>query len=76
MKIDPEELTRHAAYSLFISTLVPRPIAFVSTLSTGGRPNLAPSASLPPRSPTVAPSGGGGTDEGHRAQHRGAASSW
>lgn len=42
MKIDPGELTRHAAYSLFISTLVPRPIAFVSTLSTDGRPNLAP----------------------------------
>ena len=42
MKIDPGELTRHAAYSLFISTVVPRPVAFVSTLSAGGRPNLAP----------------------------------
>jgi flavin reductase (DIM6/NTAB) family NADH-FMN oxidoreductase RutF len=42
MKIDPGELSRHAAYSLFISTLVPRPIAFVSTLSADSRPNLAP----------------------------------
>jgi flavin reductase (DIM6/NTAB) family NADH-FMN oxidoreductase RutF len=42
MKIDPTQLSRQAAYSLFISTIVPRPIAFVSTLSPRGLPNLAP----------------------------------
>jgi len=42
MKIDPTQLSRPSAYSLFISTIVPRPIAFVSTLSPEGRPNLAP----------------------------------
>ncbi len=42
MTIDPATLDRRAAYSLFISTIVPRPIAFVSTLSPDGRPNLAP----------------------------------
>jgi flavin reductase (DIM6/NTAB) family NADH-FMN oxidoreductase RutF len=42
MKIEPTDLPRSAAYSLFISTIVPRPIAFISTLSPEGRPNLAP----------------------------------
>jgi flavin reductase (DIM6/NTAB) family NADH-FMN oxidoreductase RutF len=42
MQIDPRALSRSEAYSLFISTLVPRPIAWVSTLSPEGRPNLAP----------------------------------
>ena len=42
MQIDPRELKGSAAYSLFISTLVPRPIAWVSTLSPAGQPNLAP----------------------------------
>jgi flavin reductase (DIM6/NTAB) family NADH-FMN oxidoreductase RutF len=42
MTIDPGDLSRRDAYSLFISTIVPRPIAFVSTLSSSGRPNLAP----------------------------------
>jgi len=42
MEIDPRELKGSAAYSLFISTLVPRPIAWVSTLSPAGQPNLAP----------------------------------
>ena len=42
MQIDPRELKGSAAYSLFISALVPRPIAWVSTLSPDGQPNLAP----------------------------------
>ena len=42
MRIDPHDLPVRAAYSLFISTIVPRPIAWVSTLSPDGRPNLAP----------------------------------
>ena len=42
MEIDPDHLDRRAAYKLMISVIVPRPIAFVSTVSAGGRPNLAP----------------------------------
>lgn len=42
MRIDPSELAPREAYSLLISTIVPRPIAWVSTLSPEGRPNLAP----------------------------------
>jgi flavin reductase (DIM6/NTAB) family NADH-FMN oxidoreductase RutF len=42
MEIDPRELSRSEAYSVFISALVPRPIAWVSTLSPAGQPNLAP----------------------------------
>ncbi len=42
MQIDPRDLAVKAAYPLFISTIVPRPIAWVSTLSPDGRPNLAP----------------------------------
>jgi flavin reductase (DIM6/NTAB) family NADH-FMN oxidoreductase RutF len=42
MRIDPVELSPRAAYSLLISTIVPRPIAWVSTLSREGVPNLAP----------------------------------
>jgi flavin reductase (DIM6/NTAB) family NADH-FMN oxidoreductase RutF len=42
MRIDPGDLPPGAAYPLLISTIVPRPIAWVSTLSPDGRPNLAP----------------------------------
>jgi len=42
MQIDPRDLAARAAYPLFISTIVPRPIAWVSTVSPDGRPNLAP----------------------------------
>ena len=42
MQIDPRDLAVKAAYPLFISTIVPRPIAWVSTLGPDGRPNLAP----------------------------------
>jgi len=42
LEIDPDHLDRRAAYKLMISVIVPRPIAFVSTVSAGGRPNLAP----------------------------------
>jgi flavin reductase (DIM6/NTAB) family NADH-FMN oxidoreductase RutF len=42
MKIDPKDMPGKAGYSLLISTIVPRPIAWVSTLSPEGRPNLAP----------------------------------
>ena len=42
MEITPEELSVRERYKLLIGSIVPRPIAFVSTLSTIGRTNLAP----------------------------------
>jgi flavin reductase (DIM6/NTAB) family NADH-FMN oxidoreductase RutF len=42
LEIDPQHLDRKAAYKLMISIIVPRPIAFVSTVSPEGRTNLAP----------------------------------
>jgi flavin reductase (DIM6/NTAB) family NADH-FMN oxidoreductase RutF len=42
MEIDPASLTRRDAYQLLISCVVPRPIAWLSTLSSDGVPNLAP----------------------------------
>ena len=42
MEIDPDDLDRRAAYRLMISVIVPRPIAFVSTVSAAGRANVAP----------------------------------
>lgn len=38
----PAELTVAERYSLLIGCVTPRPIAFVSTVSAEGRPNLAP----------------------------------
>jgi flavin reductase (DIM6/NTAB) family NADH-FMN oxidoreductase RutF len=40
--IDPEKLDISDRYKLLIGGIVPRPIAFVSTISADGRPNLAP----------------------------------
>jgi flavin reductase (DIM6/NTAB) family NADH-FMN oxidoreductase RutF len=42
MDLDPESLEVRARYALLISSIVPRPIAWVSTISPGGVPNLAP----------------------------------
>ena len=42
MEIDPGGLDRRAAYKLMISLIVPRPIAWVSTISPEGGVNLAP----------------------------------
>jgi flavin reductase (DIM6/NTAB) family NADH-FMN oxidoreductase RutF len=42
MKIDPQALSRRDAYWLMISSIVPRPIAWVSTVSADGLANLAP----------------------------------
>jgi flavin reductase (DIM6/NTAB) family NADH-FMN oxidoreductase RutF len=39
---DPERETAGNLYKLMIGSIVPRPIAFVSTLSASGVPNLAP----------------------------------
>ncbi|WKX73867.1 flavin reductase family protein [Streptomyces sp. XD-27] len=39
---DPEQCDRHAFYRLLTATVVPRPIAWVSTVSADGTDNLAP----------------------------------
>ncbi len=42
MQLNPEELSNKDRYKLMIGAIVPRPIAWVSTIDTEGRPNLAP----------------------------------
>ncbi len=42
MQIDPAALSPRDAYRLMISCIIPRPIAFVTTLSKEGVSNLAP----------------------------------
>ncbi|MCC6660568.1 MAG: flavin reductase family protein [Phycisphaerales bacterium] len=42
MEIDPLLLPQADRYKLLIGCIVPRPIAFVSSVSPDGRPNLAP----------------------------------
>jgi flavin reductase (DIM6/NTAB) family NADH-FMN oxidoreductase RutF len=39
---DPQVVGRNPFYKLLTSVVVPRPIAWVSTLSDGGTANLAP----------------------------------
>src|ERR1700722_12841008 len=42
MIVSPSELPYSESYNLLISSVVPRPIAWVSTVSAAGQPNLAP----------------------------------
>ena len=42
MELDPATLEVRERYKLLIGCIVPRPIAFVSTVSPAGEPNLAP----------------------------------
>ena len=42
MLIDPSTLENREVYKLLIGTVVPRPIAWVSSISADGKPNLAP----------------------------------
>lgn len=42
MIIDPQHLNNKDRYKLMIGAIVPRPIAWVSTVDGEGRPNLAP----------------------------------
>ena len=42
MVINPSEVSPSVSYQLLTSIIVPRPIAFVSTVSADGIPNLAP----------------------------------
>jgi flavin reductase (DIM6/NTAB) family NADH-FMN oxidoreductase RutF len=44
MRLDPAGLSYLDAYKLLIGAVLPRPIAFVSTLSVDGVPNLSPFA--------------------------------
>jgi flavin reductase (DIM6/NTAB) family NADH-FMN oxidoreductase RutF len=42
MQLDPETLAVRDRYLLMIATILPRPIAWVGTVSPDGKPNLAP----------------------------------
>jgi flavin reductase (DIM6/NTAB) family NADH-FMN oxidoreductase RutF len=42
VELDPKDLGQGDRYRLMIGCIVPRPIAFVSTISPEGAPNLAP----------------------------------
>jgi flavin reductase (DIM6/NTAB) family NADH-FMN oxidoreductase RutF len=42
VELDPETLSARDVYRWMISTIIPRPIAWVSTVSPDGRSNLAP----------------------------------
>ena len=42
MELDPLALAQPDRYKLLIGAIIPRPIAFISTISPDGRPNLAP----------------------------------
>lgn len=42
MILDPEAMSASAVYHTLVSAIVPRPIAWVSTISNDGIPNLAP----------------------------------
>ncbi len=42
MDVTPSQLAHREIYNILISAVVPRPIAWVSSLSASGRPNLAP----------------------------------
>lgn len=50
MKIDPARLNRKQAHELFVGAVIPRPIAWVSTVSAGGIYNLAPFSFFMPMS--------------------------
>lgn len=42
MQIEPESISPNQVYALMIRAITPRPIAWVSTISDSGIPNLAP----------------------------------
>lgn len=42
MDIDPKNYPEREVYKLLTATILPRPIAWVSTISADGQPNLAP----------------------------------
>ena len=42
MKFDPDNLSFQETHKLMIGSIIPRPIAFVSTSSAGGGYNIPP----------------------------------
>jgi flavin reductase (DIM6/NTAB) family NADH-FMN oxidoreductase RutF len=50
MKIDPAQLNRKEAHELFVGAVIPRPIAWVSTVNPAGIYNLAPFSFFMPMS--------------------------
>ncbi|MEJ2657182.1 MAG: flavin reductase family protein [Desulfobacterales bacterium] len=42
MEVAPEDLPWQSVYKLLIGSVVPRPIGWISTVDSAGRPNLAP----------------------------------
>jgi len=42
MEIAPENLPWQSVYNIFVGSVVPRPIGWISTVDPAGRPNLAP----------------------------------
>lgn len=55
-RINPAELSRKDTYKLMTGSIVPRPIAWVSTVNADGQPNLAPFSyftAVSPSPPTV-----------------------
>ena len=42
MEIDPKQLAHRDFYRILINAVAPRPIAWVSTVSAEGQPNVAP----------------------------------
>jgi len=72
MRIDPTELEGDEAYHLINALVVPRPIAWVSTVSAEGVPNLAPFsyfAPLSPRPPIICFSATGPRDTLRNIEH-------
>ena len=78
MHIDPQTIDPTAVYKLLISSVVPRPIAWVSSLDGAGVANLAPFSyfmAITAEPPTVAfsssPRAGDRKDTVRNAQHTG-----
>lgn len=42
MNVSPPEIPHNDLYAILLNSVAPRPIAWVSTISTAGQPNLAP----------------------------------
>ncbi len=56
MEINPLDLHHESIYKLMVGSIVPRPIAWVSTLAPDGQPNLAPFSffnAVCPKPPTL-----------------------
>ena len=41
MNVNPTEVSHSELYAIFLNTVAPRPVAWVSTVSAAGQPNLA-----------------------------------